>query len=58
MHERAKEICTQIMRNAQEQGVLRDDVTAQDIAFVIWSQAGIIQATRTVAPGPGSATST
>jgi hypothetical protein len=38
------------MRNAQEQGVLRGDVTAQDIAFVIWSQAGIIQATRTVAP--------
>ncbi|MFJ8010137.1 hypothetical protein ACIQ7J_38205, partial [Streptomyces fagopyri] len=34
----------------QEQGVLRDDVTPQDIAFVIWSQAGIIQATRTVAP--------
>ncbi|MFG2424173.1 TetR/AcrR family transcriptional regulator [Streptomyces sp. NPDC048448] len=50
MHERAKEICTQIMRNAQDQGVLRDDVTPQDIAFVIWSQAGIIQATRTVAP--------
>ncbi|MFD1277219.1 TetR/AcrR family transcriptional regulator [Streptomyces kaempferi] len=50
MHERAKEICVQIMRTAQEQGALRDDVTAQDIAFVIWSQAGIIQATRTVAP--------
>ncbi|MFE4257062.1 TetR/AcrR family transcriptional regulator [Streptomyces sp. NPDC056910] len=50
MFERTKELCNQIMRNAQEQGVLRDDVTAQDIAFVIWSQAGIIQATRTVAP--------
>ncbi|WP_326813446.1 MULTISPECIES: TetR/AcrR family transcriptional regulator [unclassified Streptomyces] len=50
MHERAKEICTQIMHNAQEQGGLRGDVTAQDIAFVIWSQAGIIQATRTIAP--------
>ncbi|MFJ4926174.1 TetR/AcrR family transcriptional regulator [Streptomyces sp. NPDC088736] len=50
MYERAKELCTQVMHNAQEQGVLRNDVTAQDIAFVIWSQAGIIQATRTVAP--------
>ncbi|WP_405475045.1 TetR/AcrR family transcriptional regulator [Streptomyces sp. NBC_00009] len=50
MYERTKELCVQIMRNAQEQGVLRGDVTAQDIAFVIWSQAGIIQATRTIAP--------
>ncbi|MFE3271291.1 TetR/AcrR family transcriptional regulator, partial [Streptomyces sp. NPDC059215] len=49
-YERAKQLCTQIMHNAQQQGVLRDDVTPQDIAFVIWSQAGIIQATRTVAP--------
>ncbi|KUN81074.1 TetR family transcriptional regulator [Streptomyces bungoensis] len=50
MHDRAQEICSQIMRNAQEQGTLRDDVTPQDIAFVTWSQAGIIQATRTIAP--------
>ncbi|MFF2385552.1 TetR/AcrR family transcriptional regulator [Streptomyces sp. NPDC058108] len=50
MYERAKELCIQVMHNAQEQGVLRADVTAQDIAYVIWSQAGIIQATRTVAP--------
>ncbi|MFD0516080.1 TetR/AcrR family transcriptional regulator [Streptomyces aureus] len=58
MYERTKELCVQIMRNAQEQGVLRGDVTAQDIAFVIWSQAGIIQATRTIAPKHGAATST
>ncbi|MFJ8009558.1 TetR/AcrR family transcriptional regulator [Streptomyces fagopyri] len=58
MYERAKDLCIQIMRNAQEQGVLRADVTPQDIAFVIWSQAGIIQATRTIAPEPGAATST
>ncbi|MEW1774133.1 hypothetical protein [Streptomyces sp. NPDC086777] len=50
MHDRAEELRSRIMRNAQEQGVLRGDVTAQDIAFVIWSQAGIIQATRTIAP--------
>ncbi|MFB8182481.1 TetR/AcrR family transcriptional regulator [Streptomyces sp. NPDC055966] len=50
MFERAKERGAQIFRNAQEQGVLRDDVTPEDLAFVIWSQAGIIQATRAVAP--------
>ncbi|MGW7426165.1 TetR/AcrR family transcriptional regulator [Streptomyces sp. NPDC054813] len=50
MFERSKERLAQIFRNAQEQGVLRDDVTPEDIAFVIWSQMGIIQATRAVAP--------
>lgn len=50
MNERAQELGAQIFRRAQQQGVLRDDVTPEDIAFVIWSQAGIIQATRTVAP--------
>ncbi|MFF7602577.1 TetR/AcrR family transcriptional regulator [Streptomyces mirabilis] len=50
MFERTKERVAQIFRNAQEQGVLRDDVTPDDIAFVIWSQVGIIQATRAVAP--------
>ncbi|MQY34598.1 hypothetical protein SRB17_25680 [Streptomyces sp. RB17] len=50
IQERAMERSAEIFRSAQEQGVLRDDVTREDIAFVIWSQAGIIQATRTVAP--------
>ncbi|GAA3825529.1 TetR/AcrR family transcriptional regulator [Streptomyces chiangmaiensis] len=50
MDERARELGAQIVRKAQEQGVLRDDVTSEDLAFVIWSQAGIIRATRTVAP--------
>ncbi|MFD4511725.1 TetR/AcrR family transcriptional regulator [Streptomyces sp. NPDC058457] len=50
MFERAEERAAQIFRNAQAQGVLRDDVTPEDLAFVIWSQAGIIQATRAVAP--------
>ncbi|MFJ9350001.1 TetR/AcrR family transcriptional regulator [Streptomyces sp. NPDC101237] len=50
MFERSQERAAQIFRNAQEQGVLRPDVTPQDIAFVIWSQAGIIRATRAVAP--------
>ncbi|MEU8715952.1 helix-turn-helix domain-containing protein [Streptomyces sp. NPDC048663] len=50
MFERTQERAAQIFRNAQEQGVLRADVTPEDIAFVIWSQAGIIRATRAVAP--------
>ncbi|MER5796464.1 helix-turn-helix domain-containing protein [Streptomyces sp. NPDC001980] len=50
MFERAEARAAQIFRDAQEQGVLRDDVTPEDLAFVIWSQAGIIQATRAVAP--------
>jgi AcrR family transcriptional regulator len=50
MFERTTERLAQIFRNAQEQGVLRDDVTPEDITFVIWSQVGIIQATRAVAP--------
>jgi hypothetical protein len=50
MFERSKERLAQIFRNAQEQGVLRGDVTPEDIVFVIWSQVGIIRATRAVAP--------
>ncbi|MER5916233.1 helix-turn-helix domain-containing protein [Streptomyces sp. NPDC001982] len=50
MFERTKELLARIFRNAQEQGALRDDVTPDDVAFVIWSQVGIIQATRAVAP--------
>ncbi|AVH61334.1 TetR/AcrR family transcriptional regulator [Streptomyces dengpaensis] len=50
MFERAKELVVQIFRNAQEQGVLRADVIPEDIAFVVWSQAGIIQGTRAIAP--------
>ncbi|MEU2621979.1 helix-turn-helix domain-containing protein [Streptomyces sp. NPDC007157] len=50
MFERTQERLAQIFCNAQEQGVLRDDVTPEDITFVIWSQMGIIQATRAVAP--------
>ncbi|MEU8588989.1 helix-turn-helix domain-containing protein [Streptomyces sp. NPDC048664] len=48
--ERAKELADRIFRDAQEQGLLRDDVVPEDLAFVMWSQAGIIRATRTVAP--------
>jgi hypothetical protein len=46
-----------IVRRAHDSAVLRADVTAEDLAFLIWAQARIIQATRTVAPAPGAATS-
>jgi AcrR family transcriptional regulator len=50
MVDRTRELGAQLFRAAQEQGVVRADVAPEDVAFVIWSQAGIIQATRNVAP--------
>ncbi|MEV5481525.1 MULTISPECIES: TetR/AcrR family transcriptional regulator [Streptomyces] len=47
---RSYDLACQIFAGAQEQGALRDDATPEDLAFLIWSQARIIQATRTVAP--------
>jgi hypothetical protein len=39
-----------IIGRAQEQGSLRSDLTFEDLAFVIWSQSRINQATREIAP--------
>ncbi|GGU47088.1 TetR family transcriptional regulator [Streptomyces albospinus] len=50
VRDRAHELTHQILHNAQRQGMVRDDITPEDFAFIIWSQAGIIQATCTVAP--------
>ncbi|MFE9629066.1 TetR/AcrR family transcriptional regulator [Streptomyces sp. NPDC006527] len=50
MSERVKDLGTSILHKAQQQGVVRADITREDIAFVAWSLEGIIQATRTVAP--------
>jgi hypothetical protein len=47
---RAFRLARQIFRRAQRHGSVRADVTPEDLAFLIWSQAGIIQATRDVAP--------
>ncbi len=44
------DIAARIIRRAQEQGSLRPDLTTEDLAFVIWSQSRINQATRDVAP--------
>jgi AcrR family transcriptional regulator len=40
-----------ILARAQEQGCVRDDVTPEDLAFVIWSHGRVVEATRDVAPG-------
>jgi hypothetical protein len=48
--DRIGDIATRIIRRAQEQGSLRPDLTTEDLAFVIWSQSRINQATRDVAP--------
>ncbi|MER7756399.1 helix-turn-helix domain-containing protein [Kitasatospora sp. NPDC097643] len=47
---RTYDLACEIFARAQEQGSLRADSTPEDLAFLIWSQARIIQATRTVAP--------
>jgi hypothetical protein len=48
--DRIGEIATRIVGRAQEQGSLRADLTFEDLAFVIWSQNRINQATREIAP--------
>ncbi|HTF52905.1 MAG TPA: helix-turn-helix domain-containing protein [Pseudonocardia sp.] len=48
--DRIGDIAARIIRRAQEQGSLRPDLTTEDLAFVIWSQSRITQATRDVAP--------
>lgn len=48
--DRIGDIAARVIRRAQQQGGLRPDLTTEDLAFVIWSQKGINQATRDVAP--------
>jgi len=48
--DRIGDIAARIIRRAQQQGSLRPDLTTEDLAFVIWSQSRINQATRDVAP--------
>ncbi|MFD8789103.1 TetR/AcrR family transcriptional regulator [Kitasatospora sp. NPDC059599] len=50
VRDRSYDLACEIFAKAQEQGSLRADATPEDIAFLIWSQARIIQATRTIAP--------
>ena len=47
---RAFRMSREIVRRAQQSGDVRADVTPEDMAFVLWAQARVIQATRSVAP--------
>lgn len=50
IHARILELGVTVVHRAQQQGSLRPDVTAEDLAFVTWSQARIARATHDVAP--------
>ena len=50
IQERILHLGVGIVEDAQRQGALRTDVTAEDLAFVIWSQGRVAQATRGIAP--------
>jgi len=47
---RVHELAIRIVERAQEQGTVRDDVTPEDVAFVLWANARVAEATREVAP--------
>jgi AcrR family transcriptional regulator len=44
------ELSRRIVERAQQDGVVRSDVTAEDLAFVIWSHTRITEATSAVCP--------
>jgi AcrR family transcriptional regulator len=50
IQERILQLGVGIVEAAQRQGALRTDVTVEDLAFVIWSQGRVAQATRGIAP--------
>jgi AcrR family transcriptional regulator len=47
---RIHDLGLEIFRRAHEQGTLRADVTAEDLAFLVWSHNKITQATNGIAP--------
>jgi AcrR family transcriptional regulator len=47
---RGHELVKWVLARAQAAGVLRTDITFEDIAFVIWGHAGTVEATMAVAP--------
>jgi AcrR family transcriptional regulator len=47
---RAYKAMKTLVRRAHEQGTLRPDVTAEDLAYVFWANAAFLAATREIAP--------
>ncbi|MFF3754691.1 TetR/AcrR family transcriptional regulator [Streptomyces sp. NPDC002018] len=49
-HERIQDLFRRIVARAHHDGRLRPDVTAEDLALLVWSHTRIIEATRATAP--------
>ncbi|MFI9202349.1 TetR/AcrR family transcriptional regulator [Streptomyces sp. NPDC053048] len=49
-HERIQELFRRVVARAHHDGRLRKDVTAEDLALLVWSHTRVIEATRTSAP--------
>ncbi|MFJ8019456.1 TetR/AcrR family transcriptional regulator [Streptomyces sp. NPDC096311] len=47
---RIHQLAVRIVARAQKQGMLRPDLTPEDLAFVIWSHSRITEATQGIAP--------
>ncbi len=47
---RAYDLGSQIVQRAQAEGSLRDDVTAEDLAFVVWAHSRVSEATHAIDP--------
>ncbi|GAA4798396.1 helix-turn-helix domain-containing protein [Streptomyces ziwulingensis] len=49
-HERLWEVFAKVVARAHQDGRLRPDITAEDLALVVWSHTRVIEATRASAP--------
>src|SRR5205823_7462627 len=50
VRERGRKVVSKLLSRAQTAGVLRADVTPEDVEFVLWSNKSVLEATRDVAP--------
>jgi AcrR family transcriptional regulator len=50
MRERIRPLVQRMIQRAQAQGVLRPDLTAEDVPLVFWTGSRVIETTETVAP--------
>jgi AcrR family transcriptional regulator len=47
---RAYDLCRRIVEQAQAEGSLRPDITAEDLAFVVWAVSRVSEATHAIDP--------
>lgn len=50
LRDRARRVAVRIIDRAQESGVLREDFVLEDLALLLMANAGVVRATRDVAP--------